>query len=156
MLVFAPLIAFTVWKFSYNGLIFDVVEANYFGRGFLQIGQAFSVWLEAFGAMLSGKNPQQSAYYFFEFFGLAIGILACIKVMKIDPELAWFSLAVVVISWGSGQLQGIQRYILAAPAVFVMLANWGKNPAFDRIWTTLSILLMGLLAMLFAFNYWVA
>jgi hypothetical protein len=40
--------------------------------------------------------------------------------------------------------------------VFIMLAQWGKQPAFDRAWTTLSVLLMGLLAMLYAFNMWVA
>jgi len=57
---------------------------------------------------------------------------------------------------GSGPAQGIIRYILGAPAVFVMLAKWGKNPVFDRVWTIASILLMGLLATLFAFNYWVA
>ena len=59
-------------------------------------------------------------------------------------------------SFGSGPAQGIQRYILGAPAVFVMLAHWGKNPIFDRAWTLFSILIMGLLAMLFAFNFWVA
>jgi hypothetical protein len=73
-----------------------------------------------------------------------------------DPELGWFSLAVVVISWGSGDIQGFHRYILAAPAVFLVLARWGRNPVFDRAWTILSILLMGTLAMLFAFNMWVA
>jgi|SRR5690349_67552 len=52
--------------------------------------------------------------------------------------------------------QGIHRYILGAPAVFITLAGWGNKPVFDRAWTMLSILLMGLLAMLFAFNMWVA
>ena len=35
-------------------------------------------------------------------------------------------------------------------------SGWGKNPVFDRAWTILSILLMGLLSMLYAFNMWVA
>ncbi|RPJ27304.1 MAG: hypothetical protein EHM33_08520 [Chloroflexi bacterium] len=156
LLAFAPLIAFVIWKFSYLGLAFDYIEANYFGRGFLQLGYAFYVWAEAFQSMLEGTNPQHTAYYITEFLGLAIGIIACIVTFKTHPELAWFSLAVVLISWGSGPAQGIHRYILGAPAVFVTLARWGKNPVFDRAWTTLSILLMGLLAMLFAFNLWVA
>jgi hypothetical protein len=45
---------------------------------------------------------------------------------------------------------------LGAPAVFIGLARWGKNPVFDRSWTLVSLLLMGLLAMLYAFNFWVA
>jgi len=50
----------------------------------------------------------------------------------------------------------LHRYILAAPAVFIALSHWGRNPVFDRAWTILSLLLMGALAMLFAFNMWVA
>jgi len=156
LLSLSPLIAFVIWKFSYLGLAFDYIESNYFGRGFLQFGYAFYVWAEAFQTMWAGTNPQHTAYYITEFLGLAIGIVACIVTFKTHPELAWFSLAVVLISWGSGPAQGIHRYILGAPAVFVTLARWGKNPVFDRAWTTLSILLMGLLAMLFAFNLWVA
>jgi hypothetical protein len=97
------------------------------------------VWTEAFRSLLVGTNPQHTAYYITEFLGLAIGIIAC----------------VVVISWGSGPAQDIQRYILGAPGVLVVLARLSNHPAFDRAWTILSILLMGLLAMLFAFNMWV-
>jgi hypothetical protein len=76
--------------------------------------------------------------------------------LKTHPEIAWFSIAIVLISWGSGPAQGIHRYVLGAPTVFIALARWGKNPVFDRAWTILSILLMGMLAMLYAFNMWVA
>ncbi|MBC8508392.1 MAG: hypothetical protein H8D34_26345, partial [Chloroflexi bacterium] len=156
MLAIAPLIAFTIWKFSYLGLAFDYIEANFFGRGFLSLGYAYFAWVESFRSMVAGTNPQHTAYYITEFLGLAIGIVACIVTAKTHPEIAWFSIAIVLISWGSGPAQGIHRYILGAPAVFIALSRWGKNPIFDRAWTTLSILLMGLLATLFAFNMWVA
>jgi hypothetical protein len=156
LLAFSPLIAFLIWKVSYLGLAFDYIESNYFGRGFLSLGYAFYAWAEAFRTMLTGTNPQHTAYYLTEFLGFAIGVVACILTIKTHPEIGWFSIAVVLISWGSGPAQGIHRYILGAPAVFITLARWGNNPVFDRAWTTLSILLMGLLAMLFAFNMWVA
>lgn len=156
LLAFSPLFAFLIWKFSYLGLAFDFIESSYFGRGFLQLGYAYYAWADAFKTMLNGTNPQHSAYYATEFLGLLIGVIACIATRKTHPELAWFSIAVVLISWGSGPAQGIHRYILGAPAVFIALARWGHHPAFDRAWTLLSILLMGLLAMLFAFNMWVA
>jgi hypothetical protein len=156
LLAFSPLIAFLIWKVSYLGLAFDYIESNYFGRGFLSLGYAFYAWAEAFRTMLAGTNPQHTAYYLTEFLGFAIGVVACILTIKTHPEIGWFSIAVVLISWGSGPAQGIHRYILGAPAVFITLARWGNNPVFDRAWTTLSILLMGLLAMLFAFNMWVA
>ncbi len=155
LLVFAPLIAFLMWKFSYLGLAFDFIENNFFGRGVLSFDFAFFAWSEAFKSMLAGPPPR-TVYFLTEFLGLAIGIVTCFACLKRDPEVAWFSLAVLIISWGSGPAQGLLRYILAAPAVFIMLAHWGKNPLFDRAWTMASVLLMGLLAMLFAFDFWVA
>ncbi|HVN16824.1 MAG TPA: hypothetical protein VMT73_13860 [Anaerolineales bacterium] len=155
LLAFSPLIVFLIWKFSYLGLAFDYVESNYFGRGVLDLGYGFYAWSEAFKSMFIG-NPERTAYFLTEFIGLVVGIVTCVACLRYEPELAWFSIAVFLISWGSGPAQGIQRYILGAPAVFIMLARWGKNQVFDRAWTMFSLLLMGLEAMLFAFNYWVA
>ena len=155
LLAFAPLFVFLIWKFSNLGLTFDIVESRFFGRGFLDFGGAFYNWATAFQNMFV-SIPERTAYFLTEFIGLAIGIVTCLACMKHYPEIAWFSLAVLIVSWGSGPAQGIIRYVLAAPAVFVMLAKWGKNPVFDRAWTIASILLMGLLATLFAFNFWVA
>ena len=169
LLAFAPLFAFLIWRFSYLGFAFDFVESNYFGRVLLDFGTSFSTWSRAFVEMAAGLlntkgppaqqwfvNPEHSAYYLTEFLGLGVALVAILRCLKSDPEVAWFSLAVFLISWGSGGAQGIHRYVLAAPAVFIALARWGRNPVFDRAWTLLSALLMGLLAMLFAFNFWVA
>jgi hypothetical protein len=61
---------------------------------------------------------------------------------------------VAAISFFSGGPQGMPRYILGAPAVFVMLNRLGNsNEAFDRSWTIGSVPLMGLLALLFAVNF---
>ena len=156
LLTLSPLIAFVIWRFSYLGMGFDYIESNYYRRGFLSLGVALYAWFDAFVTMINSGNPQHTAYYLTEFFGMAIGFIACIATIKTHPEIGWYSLAVAFISWGSGPAQGIHRYILGAPAVFIALARWGENPVFDRAWTILSILLMGLLAMLFAFDIWVA
>jgi hypothetical protein len=154
LLAFTPLIAFLLWKFSYLGFAFDYVESYYFKRGFLEFGNAFSAWFAAFRVILS-SNPQRAAYFLTEDLGLVLGMAACVLCIKREPELAWYSLAILVLSWGSGQAQGMLRFVLTAPVVFITLARWGENPVFDRAWTLLSILLMGLLATLFAFNLWV-
>jgi hypothetical protein len=155
LLALAPLVAFLIWKFSYLGLAFDHVESQYFQRGVLDLGRAFYNWTEAFRFMFL-RIPERTAYFLTEFIGLAIGVVTCVSCLKYDRGIALFSLGVLIISLGSGPVQGIQRYILGAPAVFYMLARWGKNPVFDRVWTIFSLLLMGLGAMLFAFNFWVA
>ena len=155
LIAFAPLIAFFIWKFSYLGFAFDYIEGNFFGRGFLNISASFYGWAEALRAVLTSRT-QHSAYYITEFFGFFVGLIAIVRCFKINPEIAWFSLAVFLVSWGSGPAQGIHRYILGAPAVFVSLAVWGENPLFDRIWSMVSILILALLTLLFTFNQWVA
>jgi len=159
LLAFSPLITFLIWKFSWLGINFDFIEARYFGRGFLDFGTAFYLWAEPIKTFVSSAaaKPEQVAYYLTEFLGLVVGFTTCIACIKRQPQIAWFSLAVLVISWGSGPAQGIQRYILGAPAVFYMLSYWfSKRPVLDRAWTILSAMLMGFLAMLYAFNMWVA
>jgi Gpi18-like mannosyltransferase len=165
-LAFAPLMVFLIWKFSYFGLAFDYVESNFFGRA-LSIGDSFYVWVQSSYEMVLGflnvtetsrylfANPQHSAYYFMETVGIVVGLIAIVRCLKTDPEVAWFSLAVYLISFASGPGQGMYRYVLAAPALFITLSRWGRNPTFDRIWTLISILLMGLSAMLYAMNNWV-
>jgi hypothetical protein len=156
ILVFAPLLAYLAWKFSYLGLAFDYVQANFFGRGVFSLGAMFYSWQGAFRVLSQGDSPQSVAYFLTELLGLVVGVVACSVTLKTHPEIGWFSLAVVLISLGSGPVQGIHRYILGAPAVFLALARWGRNPVFDRAWTILSLLLMGALATLFAFDMWVA
>ena len=166
LLAFTPLIVFLTWQFSYYGAVFHYIETNMFGRPPLDIGKGFTLWTGMFNRMISGffhlpnaygeiASPQISANYFVEFSCMAIGFIAILRCLKSDPEVAWFSLAVFLIPLVSGP-PGIHRYVLAAPALFITLARWGKNPVFDRAWTFASLLVMGLLAMLFAFNFWVA
>lgn len=168
LLAFTPLIVYLVWKFSYYGANFDYVETIFFGRAPVDIGNSFFGWASAFSYMVAGffhlpvkAAPNGfvplslSADYFIEFFCMLIGFIAILRCLKTDPEVAWFSLAAFLIPLVSGP-PGIDRYMLAAPAVFISLARWGKKPVFDRAWTLASLLLMGLLAMLFAFNFWVA
>lgn len=154
-LVFAPLITFFVWKFSYYGIAFDFVEKQIYGSTFMDLGRAFFAWSEAWRSLFLGI-PERTANYILIFFVLVLGLIACFKTLKQYPEAAWFSLAVLIMSIGSGPPTGIHRYILTTPAIFIYLAKLGKNPVFDRTWTILSILWMGALAALFALDLWVA
>jgi hypothetical protein len=153
--VFAPLITFLIWKFSYYGLAFDFVERQFYGSTFMDLGRAFFVWADAWHSVFLGIPPR-TANYLLIFFISVLGVLACFKTMKRYPEAAWFSLVVILISAGSGPPSGMHRYILTTPAIFIYLAGLGENPIFDRVWTMISILWMGALAALFALDMWVA
>jgi hypothetical protein len=50
----------------------------------------------------------------------------------------------------------MQRYVVAIPAIFIALAGLGRSATFDRNWTLLSLLWMGLLVTLYAFDFWTA
>jgi hypothetical protein len=155
LFLLAPLITFLIWKFSSYGIAFDFVEKQMYGSTFMDLGNAFSVWVEAGRSLFMGIPPR-TANYILIFVILALGVIACFKTMRNYPEAAWFSLAVILISVGSGPPSGIHRYILTTPAIFIYLAGLGKNPVFDRAWTLASILWMGALAALFALDMWVA
>jgi hypothetical protein len=153
LIALSPVIAFLLWRVSFYGLAFSKVEDEFFGRGLFSLGDMFINWASAFRALF-GSNPQAAAYYWIEGGGIVLGFTACLAGLRRHPDLAWFGLLVVLLSFTSGPAQGMHRYILAAPPVFLFLARLGRSPAFDRTWTIASILLMGMYAMLFSFDMW--
>jgi hypothetical protein len=48
----------------------------------------------------------------------------------------------------------MHRYVLGAPPVFLFLSHWGRKPAFDRVWTLASTLVMGIMATMYIFDMW--
>lgn len=153
LVALAPVLAFGFWRISYYGMAFGQVEEQFFGRGFLSLGATFISWSRAF-TDLFGDNPQAAAYYMIEWMAILLGFWACSAGFRRHWDLAVFGMAVVFLSFTSGPAQGMHRYVLAAPPVFMLLSRWGNNRVFDRVWTILSILLMGMMATLFTFNMW--
>ena len=117
-------------------------------------GDAGAGWGEAFGSLF-GSNSQTAAYYLMEFGAILLGLAACIATWRRYPGLSAYGLAAILLSLTSGPAQGMHRYVLAVPSVFLFLSRLGRSEAFDRAWSMLSILLMGLLATLFTFDMWV-
>jgi hypothetical protein len=155
LLVFSPLVTFLIWKNSRYGQAFDYVERTEFGSKFMDISGAIADWTQAIES-LSMDILQRGANYSLIIFLFVLAVVACFKCLRDYPAVACLSLAIILISWGSGPASGMHRYVLTAPAVFVALADFGRNRVFDRLWTLASILWMGLLAALFAVDMWVA
>jgi hypothetical protein len=84
-----------------------------------------------------------------------LAFIASLWLLRRDPAVALFSLSVVSFSVFSGSAQSMARYMLIAPALYIFLAQLGKNRTFDRAWTVFSILLLGMEASLFAVDMWV-
>lgn len=153
LVVFAPVLTFMLWRVSYYGMAFGRVEAEYFGRGLLSLGYTFVAWFGAFRSLF-GPNGQAAAYYAVEFLAILLGFTACIRGLRRHPDLAWFGLLVVFLSFTSGPAQGMHRYVLAAPPLYLFLGRLAENPAFDRAWTLASTLMMGVMATMFMFDMW--
>jgi hypothetical protein len=151
--VLAPLAAYAIWRFSPLGRGWADLQSYYFGRGFLSIQNSILVWIAGF--WYATTSPPAGVYFSIEFSVLLIALAAGLALLRQDPPVALFSLAVVGISVFSGSAQSMERYMLAAPAVFIVLSRLGRRPVFDRLWTMASLLIMGMSAMLFSFNFWV-
>lgn len=149
---FGPVFAYLIWNATL-GDAFHKVEDLYFSRGFMLIDQSIKAWDVAYKSFI-GSNLQARTYYSIEFASIAIAVLACLLTIKRYPLISVFGLLVIAFSFFSGAAQGMHRYVLAVPSIFILLARWGKNPVFDRAWTIISILMMGLMATLFSFDFW--
>ena len=153
-LVFACVAVYIIWSYSELGQAFKLVQEACFSRYSFNLDKSIEGWRYAWRDTFR-HYPQMTAYYMLEFGGIALGLVACLFMLRSYPYETLFSLAVIIISLTSGVPRGMHRYILTAPVVFLFLGKLGKNDAFDRVWTILSVLLLGVLAILFAADFWV-
>ena len=171
---FAPLLTFGAWFLSPLGRNWQTVEDQAFGRSF-DIPKSLELLHQSWDSLITGVDktvvggyglhagpgggPLQSSTSFYialEFASLILGVVACIWLLRRMPGVALFGLGVIILSAGSAGSQGLDRYVLAVPAIFLMLAWIGRREVFDRGWVMASTLLMGMLAMLFTFGFWVS
>jgi hypothetical protein len=127
-----PLIGYLVWRYSPLGVGWAELQEFYFGRGLMSISRSIENWIAAYDYARFGGGGDSR-----------------------DPGVALFSLAVVFLSVFSGSAGSMARYMLIVPALYIFLAQLGKNRIFDRAWTVFSILLLGMEASLFAVDMWV-
>jgi hypothetical protein len=150
-----PVAAYLLWSISPLGQAFSTVQREYFGQQPLAIAQAWDNWVAALEGW-SELLPETRLYYVLELAAVALAMVASLWALWRWPAIGIFSLAVVLIPMTTGAPQSMVRYVLAAPAIFLMLAALGERTAFDRAWTLISVLLLGLLTALYSFDFWVA
>jgi hypothetical protein len=148
----SPVVAYLVWSAIY-GERFHLIE-GYFGRGLLSLDRFWTTWTTEL-LNISDYGRESQAYLILEFGAAALSIAACIWAIRRWPGVALFGLAAILLPITSGAPQGVIRFALTVPAIFLLLARLGENQLFDRAWVVLSVLLMGFLTTLFSFNLWV-
>jgi hypothetical protein len=148
-----PLLGYLAWRNSHLGEGWAALQSFYFGRGVLTLQSSIASWLQSYQYALTANSAL--IYFSMEVGCVVIALIASLALLKVDPEVAAFSLAVVVFSAFSGSAQSEARYMLVAPALAIFLAMLGRNKVFDRAWVILSLLLMGMSVMLYSFDMWV-
>jgi hypothetical protein len=152
-LALLPLASYAAWRMSPLGKGWAELQSFYFGRGVLAVGKT----LGDIGYMYeyAQTQPQAAVYFSLEAAAVLLALAAAVWLLKYDRPVALFGLAVILLSVFSGSAQSMARYMLIAPPTYLLLARLGRSQAFDRLWTLASILLLGMSAMLFAFDFWV-
>lgn len=154
-LAFLPVAGYLLWRYSALGMGWAELQEFYFGRGLMSVGRSIENWIDAFDyARYMGGGAAQ-IYFAIEVGAIILAFIASLWLIRYDLGVALFSITVVLLSGFSGFPQSMARYMLIAPALYIFLAQLGKNRTFDRAWTVLSILLLGMEASLFAVDMWV-
>ncbi len=152
----APVAAFLLWRLSPLGRNFTDVEREFFHRGAFQLRDSAASWGHAL-AWLVGGRPESRVYYAMEIAATAGALAACLATLRRMPGASLFGLAAILVPLTSGEAQGFVRFVLPVPSLFALLGGMGeRSEALDRVWTTASVLLLGMLASLFTFDLWVA
>ncbi|MBN1202830.1 MAG: hypothetical protein JXJ20_13345 [Anaerolineae bacterium] len=152
VLIASPALAYLLWDITL-GDEFHIVESRFYSRGLLLIDQSRDAWQTAWDAMWD-DNLQLRAYYLVEFGAIAFALIACTLTARRYPALVLYSLVTIIFSMTSGSAQGMHRYVMAAPVIFLLPARWGRSAAFDRAWTLANVLLMGVFAIMFSYDFW--
>jgi hypothetical protein len=148
-----PLGGYLAWRNSALGQGWAELQPFYFGRGFLSLQRTLNDLRYVYD--YAQTNSQAAVYFSLELAAVLLALAASIWLLRRDPAVALFGLAVVLLSVFSGSMQSLARYVLIAPPLYIFLAHHGRRPGFDRAWIMASVLLLGMGAMLFAFDMWV-
>lgn len=149
-----PIVVHLIWRFSFLGQAFRIVEDRFFNCRLLDLSAAASAWGNAVLGLV-GDNPATRIFYAIEFAAIFLGISSCLVTFKRYPGISIYGLAIMIISITCGTAWSISRYLLTVPSLFLVLGRLGQSPLFDRIWSLVSILLLAMLTALFSFDLWV-
>jgi hypothetical protein len=150
-----PLAGYLLWRFSPLGQGWAELQEFHFGRGLMTIGKSIEGWTHAYEYARDGGGGDGRIYFMIEVGSILLASVASVWLLRRDAAVALFSLTVVLLSVFSGSAGSMARYMLIAPALYIFLAQLGRNKTFDRAWTVFSILLLGMEASLFAADMWV-
>jgi hypothetical protein len=153
LILLLPLFVHLIWKFSFWGRAFQIVQKGFFRCQLFDLKAACVSWGNAFLALFA-DNPATVVHNSIEFAALGLGALSCFLTLKRYPQISVYGLLIILVSTTCGTAWSISRYLLTVPSVFLVLGRLGESELFDRVWSLISILLLAMMTALFSFNFW--
>ncbi|MDX2140868.1 MAG: hypothetical protein SF123_22480 [Chloroflexota bacterium] len=149
-----PIASYLLWRVTL-GDEYALVQGH-LGRGGIDIVGSVRAWGAAVLSILGLIDIYSDAERLslvLEVMMMGLGLLTSLLAFRYDRLVALFSIGLAVGLFFSGPPGSHVRYMLAVPALFLMLAVWGRRLCFDRLWSLVSIVLLTLGAVLFTFNF---
>jgi hypothetical protein len=143
-----PFLLYLGWIGQNTGDFFAPISAQQaFFRGFAWPWQTLLAPTNA--NMLMTPLEQVGVLFF-----LVVAVIACWRL----PNAAYglWVIALILPPLFTGAMTSFLRYILVAFPVFIVLAQWGARPAFDRFLQILLLALQVMLMVAWSQFYWVA
>lgn len=149
----APLLTFYLFNNVYlRSIGVDTIAAQQdFGR-YLLHPYAVLALIQQVGWM--GLHPNGTVQIGFDLAFTLFASLMCLLAWNKHSGLALYGLAVTWTSLATGQLVSQNRYVLMVLPIFLVLARWGQQWVFDRVWTVISLLLLALYLIQFTQGLW--
>lgn len=154
--ILLPVLVHLMWRVSALGEGWARLQDFYFGRGYLSITDTVGSWIVG-GAYAVTHGHEALITFLLDRLAIFLALAASVALLRQrDRVIGAFSLALVIASGISGDHQSTIRYMAVVPALPIWLAGIGRRPWFDRVWVIGSAMLLGLLALLFSRDFWVA
>ncbi len=154
-IIIIPVAIFMIINFSNFGKNFHYVESQIFSRNILNLSILAKTFTGTISSILSG-NLHATVFFILETSGISLSIVSIILFFKKSPSLSLFCSFSLIMGLTSGPFQSNIRYILSLPIIYLFLSDVStKHVLFEKIWSIVSILLLGFLLTLFSFNFWV-
>lgn len=154
--ILLPIVVHLLWRTSTLGEGWARLQDFYFGRGYLSIPESIGSWIVG-GVYAFTHGHEALVTFLLDRAAIFLALAASIALLRRrEWAIGAFSLALVVASGLSGDHQSTIRYMAVVPALPIWLAGIGRRAWFDRVWVIGCVLLLGLLALLFSRDFWVA
>src|SRR3990172_5134311 len=120
-LALLPLAGYLLWRYSTLGRGWAELQEFYFGRGLMSIDSSIEAWKQAFDYARYTDGGHAQIYFAIEVGSILLTFIPSFCLIRRDPAVAIFSLAIVLLSVFSGSAGRMAPHMLISPPLYIFL-----------------------------------